>query len=117
MDNRKQVENFVQNQYGKSGIAGIVQMMQLNYGMCNEKVVVSGSGHEIKVDFQKPEAVQEYYSLRYILDNEDLLPEEQLDDAKRTVNKMKWDILSNKQSEKDRELFLGAEVYYITFSI
>ena len=114
---KDEIKNYLHNQFGSSGIVGIVQLIKANYAIQSIPVSVSSSGHEIKIDLQHPEVVKEYLALRYIIDREDDFPETQLDNAKRAVNKMKWDILDRKQSAQDRNTFIDADVRYITYSI
>lgn len=115
------IEQFLQGSYGNSGIEGLVKLMQLNYTMQNLPMLVSykplHGGFIIVVDNLDPDIISNYKRWKAIAEDF-TLTDEQADPAKISIRDMKFAILESKhKTDKDRMMFINADVRYIQFTI
>jgi len=121
MSDKQKIEQVLQESYGSSGIAGLVKLMQLNYNMRNLSMFVSykplHGGFIIVVDNLDPDIISNYKRWKAIAEDF-TLTDEQADPAKINIRDMKFAILESKhKTDKDRMMFINAEVRYIQFTI
>jgi hypothetical protein len=118
MSIKKGVENFVQGQFGNSGIDGIVQMMQMNYSMRGAPVQVTGSGNEIKVNMLGEDMVEQFSTITRIVNNPGAYSSADVTQAKALNEQFKTGISQGKpQSPQDKQMFANARVTKLTFLI
>lgn len=109
---------MIQNQYGNSGVDGIVNLMQMNYSMKGVPVEVSGAGNEVTIDFQVPSMVESYHTCLRIVNNPMIYSSADVAEAKRLIEKTRNDISQAKpQTAQDRQMFAKARVTKLTFRI
>ncbi|WP_295772382.1 hypothetical protein [uncultured Mucilaginibacter sp.] len=118
MSVKKEIENMLHNQFGNSGIQGLVDLMQLNYNMHGKPVKVSGFGNEITVDMQGEDMVEQYTLIDRIVKNPGAYSSADVTQAKSLHEQFKNGIAQGKpQSPQDKEMFSNARVTKLTFLI
>lgn len=116
--NPKELESFIQNQYGNKGISGLVELMQLNYDMRGAQANVSAAGNEIIVNMTEPDIVEAFETLEYIVSHSLDYSHAEFEQAHQLLQQMRNDIGQvNHNTPQDRAMFINARVSKVTFKV
>lgn len=118
MSIKRDAENFIQNQFGNSGIQGLVDMMQMNYTMRGKAAKVTGFGNEIKVNLLEADLVDHFSTVMRIINNPAIYAASDVTQAKALLEQLKTNLSQGKpRTAQDRQMFINARVTKLTFQI
>lgn len=116
---REIANDFYMQTVNKTGIEGLVSVIQMSYDMHKAKVNVFHNDHEIIVNMLEPELVADYRKTINILNNTEDFSPSAVTKAKKTLDHMRKEGLNGlkEQTPEDRALFKNAKINKYTMLI